>query len=140
MVGRWLWLSFLGFAAFIGVVADVPAVLETLAKMFGHNRAVEVETFRDCETCPRMVVISSGAFVMGSPSHEKGRYGSEGPPHRVRIDYSIAMSVHEITRQQFGAFVRETNHTMRSSCWVWSATQRAWAQRNDVDWLDPGYT
>ena len=31
------------------------------------------ETFRDCATCPEMVVLPAGEFIMGSPEEEIGR-------------------------------------------------------------------
>ena len=35
--------------------------------------------FRDCGTCPEMVVVPSGSFMMGSPASEAGRDDDEGP-------------------------------------------------------------
>ena len=35
-------------------------------------------TFKECALdCPEMVVVAAGAFIMGSPLSEKGRFGSE---------------------------------------------------------------
>ena len=59
--------------------------------------------FRDCAECPEMVVVPSGSFMMGSPSTEAGRYGEEGPRHRVRIDYRFAVGVYEVTFAQWDA-------------------------------------
>jgi len=39
--------------------------------------------FRDCATCPEMVVVPAGEFLMGSPASEKGRGKDEGPQHKV---------------------------------------------------------
>ena len=55
------------------------------------------ETFQDCDECPKMVVIPSGIFTMGSPKREVGRDDWEGPMHRVRIDYRFAVGVYEVT-------------------------------------------
>ena len=138
-VKRWLWMFILVVATVFGLLADAPTVLTTLRTLFDHNGAAAARIFRDCETCPQMVGIASGSFVMGSPSHEEGRFDNEGPLHRVKIDHSIAMSVHEITRQQFGIFVTETRNATSSSCWIWSANQRAWTLRDDLGWRNPGY-
>ena len=59
--------------------------------------------FRDCPTCPEMVVIPSGRFDMGSPGSEAGRSDDEGPVHRVNVA-AFAMSKTETTRGQFAAF------------------------------------
>ena len=54
------------------------------------------ETFQDCDECPKMVVIPSGSFRMGSPARERGP-SDERPLHRVRIDYRFAVGVYEVT-------------------------------------------
>ena len=40
------------------------------------------QTFRDCPSCPEMVVVPGGSFIMGSPESEAGRlrvvYDQEG--------------------------------------------------------------
>lgn len=41
--------------------------------------------FRDCDTCPAMVVVPAGSFLMGrNPSFEDGS-NDELPQHRVAI-------------------------------------------------------
>ena len=68
------------------------------------------DTFRDCATCPEMVVLPAGKFTMGSPEGERGRYDDEGPQHRVTISKPFAVSKHEVTVGQYAEFVRETKH------------------------------
>ena len=55
------------------------------------------ETFQDCAECPKMVVVPSGEFRMGSPRGEAGHEENEEPLHRVRIDYQFAVGVYEVT-------------------------------------------
>ncbi|MDE0002975.1 MAG: SUMF1/EgtB/PvdO family nonheme iron enzyme [Rhodospirillaceae bacterium] len=55
------------------------------------------ETFRDCASCPEMVVLPTGSFVMGSPAREEGRDEDEGPQHHVEIRYSLAIGKYEVT-------------------------------------------
>lgn len=57
-------------------------------------------TFRDCETCPEMVVLSGGIFSMGSPATETGRGRDEGPQHEVSIS-PFAIAKYEITFAQW---------------------------------------
>jgi formylglycine-generating enzyme required for sulfatase activity len=47
--------------------------------------AGKTEWFKDCPTCPEMVVVSAGTFTMGSPESEPGRDTGE-----VQIRVSIA--------------------------------------------------
>ena len=62
--------------------------------------------FRDCDVCPEMVVVPPGSFMMGSPDSEAGRFDWEGPQHRVTIDYTFAVGVHEVTFEEWAACVR----------------------------------
>ena len=61
--------------------------------------------FRDCDTCPRMVVIPAGRFQMGSPASEEGRDDDEGPRHEVTLR-SFAMGVTEVTFDEWDACLR----------------------------------
>ena len=61
--------------------------------------------FRDCDTCPEMVVIPAGTFMMGSPASEAGRDGDEGPQHLVTLR-SFAIGVTEVTFAAWDACVR----------------------------------
>ncbi|MDE0206064.1 MAG: SUMF1/EgtB/PvdO family nonheme iron enzyme [Candidatus Tectomicrobia bacterium] len=72
--------------------------------------------FRDCNTCPEMIVVPAGSYMMGSPPGEEGRVDYEGPQHRVTIAESFAVGVHEITRGEFARFVRESNRAMGNTC------------------------
>ena len=72
--------------------------------------------FRDCETCPVMVVIPAGSFTMG----EYHKY-TEGPAHRVDISRPFAVAKHEVTLAEYTRFQDSTGYTMyRSSedCYV----------------------
>ncbi len=62
------------------------------------------ETFQDCDECPKMVVVPSGSFRMGSPARERGP-SDERPLHRVRIDYRFAVGVYEVTFDEWYACV-----------------------------------
>ena len=64
-----------------------------------------VVAFRDCETCPEMVLIPAGAFQMGASESEEGR-GDEGPQHPVTLRSPFAMGVKEVTFDEWDACVR----------------------------------
>ncbi len=63
------------------------------------------DVFRDCAECPEMVVLPSGSFDMGSPSSEERRFDNEGPVHRVRIGYRLAVGKYEVTFAEWDACV-----------------------------------
>ena len=63
------------------------------------------DVFRDCSSCPEMVVIPAGTFTMGSPASEEGRRDSEGPQHRVTLR-SFALGATEVTFDEWDACVR----------------------------------
>ena len=73
-------------------------------KAMGIHQAGDV--FRDCAECPEMVVIPAGSFMMGSPPSEEGRFGNEGPVHRVTIQDPLPVGRHEVTFAEWDACSR----------------------------------
>lgn len=63
-------------------------------------------TFRDCETCPEMVVVPAGSFRMGSTASEAGR-DDEGPVHRVTIAKPFAVGKYEVTVSEWEVCAEE---------------------------------
>ena len=61
--------------------------------------------FRDCGTCPEMVVVPAGSFTMGSPASEEDHHDSESPQHRVRISQAFAVGKYEVTFAEWDACV-----------------------------------
>ena len=61
--------------------------------------------FRDCPTCPEMVVVPAGSFTMGSPAGEEGRLDSEGPQHKVTIGRPFAVGKFAVTFAEWEACV-----------------------------------
>lgn len=59
------------------------------------------DVFRDCDTCPEMVVVPAGAFVMGLGD----RYKQELPAHRVKIPRPFAIGRYEVTFDEWQACV-----------------------------------
>lgn len=57
--------------------------------------------FQDCSSCPAMVVLPKGRYVMGSPDDESDRESDEGPQHPVVIPRPIAVSKYPITFDQW---------------------------------------
>jgi len=79
------------------------------------------ETFRDCETCPEMVVIPAGTYLMGAAKAD-AKYAdsyelaAERPQHQVTIGYRFAIGKFEVTVAEFAAYVAETGVKTSGVC------------------------
>ncbi|GEP08601.1 hypothetical protein MGN01_04460 [Methylobacterium gnaphalii] len=87
------------------ITANVPAVAPSAAGATadGDGAVKEAspqagETFRDCDTCPELVVVPSGEFAMGSTDSE-----FEKPQHRVVLAKPFAVGRYEVTFAQWDA-------------------------------------
>ena len=92
------------------------------------------DTFQDCPGCPKLVVVPSGSFVMGSPEHEEGRNKHEGPMHEVRIGYQLAVGVYPVTFDEWDACVSD------GGCGGHEPEDNGWGRGNrpviNVSWDD----
>jgi formylglycine-generating enzyme required for sulfatase activity len=61
------------------------------------------DTFKECASCPEMVVVPAGSFIMGSPENEAGRQDHEGPQRKVTIRQPFAVGKFEITQREWRA-------------------------------------
>jgi formylglycine-generating enzyme required for sulfatase activity len=62
--------------------------------------------FKECaNSCPVMIVVPAGKFIMGSPKSESDREGSERPQHEVTIAKPFAVSKFEATFEEWDACV-----------------------------------
>ena len=95
------------------------------------------EVFRDCPTCPELVVVPPGTFLMGSPSYEMGRDEDEGPVHQVTIGQPFAVGKCEVTVGEYGRFVGTTGYEGENECSVW--TGEKWEKESGRTWRDPGF-
>ena len=80
------------------------------------------EQFVDCPDCPKMVVVPSGTFRMGSPVGEYGRSESEGPVHQVRMGSAFAVAIHEVTFQEWDSCVRD------GGCGAYRPSDQGWGR------------
>jgi formylglycine-generating enzyme required for sulfatase activity len=91
---------------------------------------------QDCPTCPPMIVLPAGTFVMGSPDTEANRDADEGPATSVTIAKAFAIGRTEVTRGQFAAFVTATGYQAAQQCMVWSGAKLEMTPGKS--WRDPG--
>lgn len=78
----------------------------------GKHRAPG-STFKDCKTCPEMVVLPAGSFTMGAPDNEVGRQPDEGPLREVTFAAPFAVSRFHITVEEWAVFAKETNFVLK---------------------------
>jgi formylglycine-generating enzyme required for sulfatase activity len=95
--------------------------------------------FRDCDGCPAMIVVPPGTFTIGSPPDEAGRRDDEGPQMEIRIARPFAIGQYEVTRQQYEAFLRDTNHPVSGNCMTDRRKPGAWALDAQTNFHDPGF-
>ena len=105
------------------------------AAAFSENAGAKPgSTYRDCPTCPEMVVVPSGQFLMGSPTSEKGRDNNEGPQHRVTIAKPFAVGKFEVTFAEWDACV------MDDGCKDYRPGDEGWGRGRrpviNVSWYD----
>lgn len=65
--------------------------------------------FVECPQCPRMIGIPGGTGQMGSPQDEKGRFGEEGPQHKVTVK-PFALAKYPVSVAEFLVFLRDTDY------------------------------
>lgn len=76
----------------------------------------KVEWFKDCPTCPEMVMVPAGKFTMGSPVNEPERDENIEAQLEVTISKPFAVGRFAVTRSEFAVFVRDANHVMEEKC------------------------
>ena len=91
------------------------------------------ETFRDCADCPEMVVLPSATFRMGSTEGQV----DEQPVREVRVEM-FALGSHEVTREEFGAFVAATDYAGDGCNETNNDASLDWDDR--MSWRDPGFS
>jgi formylglycine-generating enzyme required for sulfatase activity len=125
-----------------GAFAEVPAITDPATAV----ERPSFTAFRDCETCPEMIVMPQGSFMMGAipgestnpfdfsgdnPTFERRGEGEiniitfEHPRHRVEMDIPFAMARNEITHAEWMACVDDggctyvPDHRVRTlNAWV----------------------
>jgi len=106
------------------------------------------QTFRDCNTCPEMVVIPAGSFMIGSPENEPGRFNNvdeapvEGPQKQISIT-QFAAGKFDVTKEQWAVFVKATNRPTAGGCgWANLPGEdllQPWLPRAEANWNHVGF-
>jgi formylglycine-generating enzyme required for sulfatase activity len=129
---RHAWLLLLLAAA--PVVAQPPATAPSQAAA-----SAAVGTFRDCPSCPDMVVVPAGQFLLGTSADEPevDRERGESPPLAVTIARPYAVGKYEVTVAEFRAFAEATQYPTHGDCRV--ASGGTWVRLSDRSWRNPGF-
>ena len=123
-----------------GVLLTVGSKNELRCLRPGSGRS---EWFIDCPSCPEMIVVPSGRFIMGSPKDEKDRdwnfrrlFGYEVAEEQqttITISKPLAVARFPVTRGEFAAFASATNHQAVQGC---AEGGFIYADKN---WRNPGF-
>ena len=133
-IGRWQLSSGADKTGYLD--AKSARVLIALAAEFVPARSPG-DVFRDCKSCPQMVVVPAGDYMMGSPSSEEYRSDDESPRHRVTISKPFAVGKYEVTRGEFREFVSDTGHSSGRGCYYF--TGKEWKNSDAHSWRNPGF-
>ena len=126
------------------------AAIGLLAALAVHPAAAQApepgKVFRDCPTCPELVVVPAGSFVMGSTPEETKRAGlpeeqgsREWPAHKVTIAKPFAVGKYELTVGEYAAFATETKRPASDKCTTWDGVANKWGEVATATWQNPGY-
>lgn len=115
----------------LAVALIVPLTASALAENFKAKAE-----FKDCDSCPTMVVLPPGSFTMGSQKNETINHDEE-PRHDVIFNRPFAVGKFHVTVYQFETFVNATGYDAGSSCWVQEGG--TWKEKKGYSWRRPGY-
>jgi len=94
---------------------------------------------RDCPSCPEMVVVPAGTFLLGTSAdgRERDPDRGESPPLPVTMSRAFAIGRFEVTVAEFRAFVTSTRYAPPGDCRISSGG--AWVRLPDRGWAAPGF-
>lgn len=106
----------------------------TASTVAGGGGAFEPgQSFRDCPTCPEMIVLPAGSFSMGSLATEAGRQPTEGPRRLVTLARPFAMGKFEVTFEEWDACVSGGGCVSRAHDQGWGRGRQPVV---GVSWID----
>ncbi|MCY3770353.1 MAG: formylglycine-generating enzyme family protein [Gammaproteobacteria bacterium] len=120
----------------MAVMVPLVAVL-TLFPETARSELDVGKIFQECEQCPEMVVVPSGRYPMGKPTHELG-WAHDGysvhPVRQVSIPEAFAVSRHEVTFAEWDACVAQ------GGCDAYRPDDMGWGRGHrpviNVSWTD----
>ena len=86
-----------------------------------------------------MVTIPAGVATLGTDESDELSNRDETPLRTVEISQPFAVSKFEITRGQYEAFVRATNHRVEGNCLTDRSSRGKWVYDANTTFRDPGF-
>lgn len=89
------------------IASPVPTVQRTACTLNAETSRTPSTPFRDCieEHFPKLVIVPSGKFLMGSSERDNKGTDRERPEHEVSVT-SFAIGIHEVSFEQWDQCVR----------------------------------
>lgn len=113
--------------------------LVALVALAGCTSATVRNLARDCVQCPEMVVIPAGTALLGAGPEDPFRNADEWPERKFVIRQPFAVSRHEITRDQYEAFVHATKRAVAGNCLTDRRRRGDWQYDETTTFRDPGF-
>ncbi|MEJ6011747.1 formylglycine-generating enzyme family protein [Novosphingobium aquae] len=103
---------------------------------------------KDCSSCPEVIRVPAGSFIMGASIEEERRHGmSEAnlgrsmPLRKVTFAKGFAMGKTPVTVAQFRSFIDETKHPTSESCFNqrYNDGHFIYEKARGYNWRSPGF-
>ncbi|WP_316158316.1 MULTISPECIES: SUMF1/EgtB/PvdO family nonheme iron enzyme [unclassified Bradyrhizobium] len=92
------------------------------------------DSFKECDTCPEMVVVPAGSLLMGAPIGELSRMENEGPLHKVTFAKPFAVGRFSVTLDEYDRCAAD------GACEGYKPSDRGWGRGRrpaiNVSWHD----
>jgi formylglycine-generating enzyme required for sulfatase activity len=95
------------------------------------------QTFADCADCPEMMVVPAGRFALGSSEADDNHRENEGPQVAVTIPLPFALMTSEVTRDDYAAFVLQTQRATEKGCFIPDGGEGS--RDANADFMKPGF-
>lgn len=121
----------------------------TYSQSFAQQSTTPGSVFRDCETCPEMVVIPPGDYNMGTSDKEivvddqfprwprTQAVHNEQPQHKVSINKPFAIGKFPVTKGEFAFFVKTTGYVTSLGCILFRSHKYPFSIISN--WNSPGF-
>ncbi len=100
-----------------------------------------MDHFKECGSCPEMIVVPAGQFIMGASENEPGSTPDERPQHQVSFTQSFSVGRFPVTFDEWDACLAAMGCSYRPSDQNWGRGKQPvigilWDDANEyVGWL-----